>query len=96
LRSAGIDMAALRKAAVLGSNHGVTRAVIAGVGTAFVSAISVKDELSLGSLVRVQLEDVTISRQFYLVRRKRRELSPAARAFAEVMQELYGDGSVGR
>jgi DNA-binding transcriptional LysR family regulator len=93
LRSAGIMSESLRKTAILGSNHAVTRAVIAGAGVSFVSALSVRDELLHGSLIRVMVEGVTITRQFFLVKRKGRELSPAAGAFADVMLELYGDGS---
>lgn len=90
LRSAGINLALLRKAAILGSSHAVTQAVIAGAGVAFVSAVSVKDELAQGLLVRVPLRDITITRQFFLVKRKGRELSPAASVFAEVMLAAYG------
>ncbi len=93
LRNAGIAVEALRQAAILGSNNAVTRAVIAGVGVSFVSAVSVEQELLQGSLVRVPIEGITITRQFFLVKRKGRELSPAAKAFSEVMLELYGDGS---
>lgn len=96
LRSAGIATDALREAAILGSNHAVTRAVIAGVGVSFVSAVSVENELSQGTLVRVPVENITITRQFFLVKRKRRELSPAAKAFSEVMLELYGKPLAGK
>ena len=92
LRNAGIAAETLRKAAILGSNHAVTRAVIAGVGISFVSAVSVKDELAQDTLVRVLLENVTVNREFFLVKRRGRELSPAAKAFSEVMLTLYGDG----
>ena len=91
LRNAGIATEALRETAILGSNHAVTRAVIAGVGVSFVSAVSVENELAQGSLVRVPIEGITITRQFFLVKRKGRELSPAAKAFSEVMMELYGE-----
>lgn len=90
LLNAGIAADTLRKAAILGSNHAVIRAVIAGVGVSFVSALSVKDELNQGTLIRVTIEGITITRQFFLVKRKGRELSPAARAFFDVMLELYG------
>lgn len=93
LRNAGIAVETLRQAAILGSNNAVTRAVIAGVGVSFVSAVSVEQELLQGSLVRVPIEGITITRQFFLVKRKGRELSPAAKAFSEVMLELYGNGS---
>ena len=91
LRDAGIDTGAVQQAVSLGSNHAVTRAVIAGVGVSFVSAVSVELEMAQGLLARVPVEGVTISRQFFLVHRKGRELSPAAKAFSEVMLEVYGD-----
>lgn len=90
LRGAGINVAALSKAAILGSSQAVIQAVIAGVGVSFVSAVSVKDELDRGLLVRVPIRGIAITRQFFLVRRKGRELSPAAAAFAEVMTDQYG------
>ncbi|MBJ6723855.1 selenium metabolism-associated LysR family transcriptional regulator [Geomesophilobacter sediminis] len=90
LREAGVDAEAIRIAARLGSNNAVKRAVMEGVGVSFLSAVSVERELSQGALVRVPVQGITINRQFYLVQRKGRDLSPAARAFAEVMRELYG------
>jgi LysR family transcriptional regulator, low CO2-responsive transcriptional regulator len=92
LSEAGIDPARLRVSAHLGSNEAVKRAVIAGVGVSFVSAISVQRELEQGSLVQVKVNDVDIRRCFYLAKRKGRELSPAALAFTEVLVELYTDG----
>jgi DNA-binding transcriptional LysR family regulator len=90
LREAGINVDALHKTATLGSSQAVIQAVIAGAGVSFVSAISVKDELGQGLLVQVPIRDIVITRKFFLVGRKGRELSPAARAFAEVMTEFYG------
>jgi LysR family transcriptional regulator, low CO2-responsive transcriptional regulator len=92
LCEAGIDPARLRVAAHLGSNEAVKRAVLAGVGVSFVSAISVQRELAQGALVQVPVQKVTISRQFYLASRKGRELSPAALAFSAMLTELYADG----
>lgn len=91
LVNAGINVDTLRTAAILGSSQAVTQAVIAGVGISFVSAVSVKDELTQGLLVRVPIENIVITRQFFLVKRKGRELSPAASVFAEVMLEMYGE-----
>jgi LysR family transcriptional regulator, low CO2-responsive transcriptional regulator len=89
LRSAGMDVSGVRVAARLGSNEAVKRAVMAGVGISFVSAISVQRELALGALIRIPVSDVSAKREFYLAHRKGRELSPAARAFSSVMTELY-------
>jgi len=89
LREVGIDPTCVRVAAHLGSNEAVKRAVIAGIGVSFVSAISVQWELAQGTLVQVPIADVCIRREFYLASRKGRELSPAALAFSAVMMELY-------
>lgn len=89
LREAGIDPARLKVAAHLGSNEAVKRAVIAGIGVSFVSAVSVQHELGQKSLVQVPVDGVSIKRQFFLVSRRGRELSPAALAFRTIMKELY-------
>jgi len=89
LWEAGIDPARLQVAAFLGSNEAVKRAVIAGVGVSFVSAISVQRELLQGALVKVPVAGLDIRRRFYLAKRKGRELSPAAVALTSVLTELY-------
>jgi len=94
LREVGIDPSRMRVAAHLGSNEAVKRAVIAGIGVSFVSAISVQWELAQGTLIQVPVAEVCIKREFYLASRKGRELSPAALAFSAVMRELYSGTSV--
>jgi len=89
LWDAGVNPARLRVAAHLGSNEAVKRAVIAGVGVSFVSALSVQRDLAQGSLVQVPVTGIDIRRQFYLVKRKGRELSPAAIALSAVLREMY-------
>lgn len=89
LREAGIDPARLRVAAHLGSNEAVKRAVIAGIGVSFVSAVSVQHELEQNALVQVPVDGIGIKRQFFLASRKGRELSPAALAFRTIMMEMY-------
>ncbi|WP_224962881.1 selenium metabolism-associated LysR family transcriptional regulator [Geomonas subterranea] len=89
LRETGIDPGRLRVAARLGSNEAVKRAVIAGIGVSFVSAVSVQYELEQGTLIQVPVTGVSIKRQFYLASRKGRELSPAAVAFRTIMMEMY-------
>jgi DNA-binding transcriptional LysR family regulator len=91
LRAVGIDAGTLRMRARLGSNESVKHVVAAGLGISFVSELSVKKELERGELVRIELEGMEMSRTFYFAVRTGRELSPAARAFMEVMTELYSD-----
>jgi len=92
LRGAGIETAALTVAAWLGSNEAVKRAVMAGIGVSFISAISVQRELAQGALIQVPVDGICIKREFYLVSRKGRELSPAAIAFSSVLRERYAQG----
>lgn len=89
LMKAGIDPLALKTRACLGSNEAVKQAVISGMGVSFVSGISVRDEVERGELAQVEVDGLQISRRFYLASRAGRELSPAARAFADVMQQIY-------
>jgi LysR family transcriptional regulator, low CO2-responsive transcriptional regulator len=93
LWDAGVNPAGLRVAAHLGSNEAVKRAVVAGVGVSFVSALSVQKELAQGALVQVPVTGIDIRREFYLVKRKGRELSPAAIALSAVLRELYSEAS---
>ena len=89
LRQAGLDPEQLRISARLGSNEAVKQAVISGFGAAFLSSLSVSQELARGELAVVQVEGVTIERQFWLAVRRERTLSPAAQAFAKLMVEVY-------
>ncbi|UFS70063.1 LysR family transcriptional regulator [Geomonas sp. RF6] len=90
LRGCGIEPESLKIAARLGSNEAVKRAVLNGLGVSFVSAKSVERELAQGALVQVRVEGLTITREFFLAKRKGRELSPAARAFVAIMEEGAG------
>lgn len=94
LRQAGIDPAKLKVAVHLGSNEAVKRAVMAGIGVSYVSALSVQRELEQDALIQVPVADVEIKREFFLVERRGRELSPAAVAFKEIMMEMYAKASL--
>ncbi len=90
LTRAGLNPDRLRVAAVLGSNEAVKHAVLGGMGLAFLSEISIRNELARKELVEIRVKGLTISRRFFLVTRSGRELSPAARAFFALMTETYG------
>ena len=89
LAGAGVAPEALTVRASLGSNEAVKHAVASGLGLSFLSEISVRKELGRGDLVEIAVEGLTISRTFYLVQRDGRELSPAARAFLDLMTEQF-------
>jgi len=90
LEAAGVDLKRIKVMANLGSNEGVKHSVAHGTGISFLPELSVRQELLRGELTEVKVEELEITRQFYLASLAGRELSPAAAAFAGVMQEIYG------
>lgn len=89
LTAVGIAPESLSVRASLGSNEAVKHAVASGLGLSFLSEISVKRELERGDLVEIPVEGLTIFRTFHLVQRDGRQLSPAARAFCDLMVEQF-------
>ncbi len=89
LARAGFSPDRLRVAAVLGSNEAVKHAVLSGMGLAFLSEISIRNELARKELAEIRVKGLTISRSFFLVTRSGRELSPAAQAFVTLMIDAY-------
>lgn len=91
LRLAGFSPESLPVRARLGSNQAIKQGVMSGLGVAFVSAVSVGQEVERGELFFVTVEGLTVSRRFCLATRGGRELSPAAGLFAAVIRERYGE-----
>ena len=67
----------------LGSNETIKQAVMAGLGVALISAHTIAAEIADGRLVTLDVEGLPIVRQWFVVNRADRPLSPAARAFVE-------------
>jgi DNA-binding transcriptional LysR family regulator len=67
----------------LGSNETIKQAVMAGLGVALLSAHTIAAELADGRLVTLDIEGLPIVRQWFVLHRADRPLSPAARAFQE-------------
>jgi DNA-binding transcriptional LysR family regulator len=67
----------------LGSNETIKQAVMAGLGVALISAHTIAAEVGDGRLVTLDVEGLPIVRQWFVVHRADRPLSPAARAFVE-------------
>lgn len=80
-----ISKESLNIVAVLGSSEAIRRAVLNGTGYAFVSSMSISEELANGQLTTVRIPGLDIARNFYAARRAGREISPAAQAFLNMM-----------
>ncbi len=85
LAEKGLDPAALRVVAEMGSNEAVRQAVKAGSGVAIMSRRAVEDDLKAGSLAAVRIESVRFLRQFYIASHRTRTQSPACRAFLRLL-----------
>ena len=92
LAKAGIDPTQMKVRANLGSNEAVKQAVSHGMGAAFLSEISIEKELARGDMAVVKIRGLTISRCFYLITRRNRDLSPSAQSFVKfIMERDEGD-----
>lgn len=67
----------------IGSNETIKQAVMAGMGLGFISQHAIGLELAGRHLVLLQLEGLPIVRNWNVVRRTDKRLSPAAQAFEE-------------
>ena len=84
LAEAGVELSKLNVLMELGSTTAVKMALTADVGAAFISTVAVEKEVAEGELRKVTVEGLApVERRFYLVKNKRRELTPAARVFSE-------------
>jgi DNA-binding transcriptional LysR family regulator len=75
----------------LGSNETIKQAVMAGLGVALISAHTIAAELGDGRLVTLDIEGLPIVRQWFVVHRADRPLSPAARAFQDFARRRGGE-----
>jgi DNA-binding transcriptional LysR family regulator len=75
----------LTKVADFGNMEAVKRAVEAGLGVSILSRSVIQRELSAGNLRMLPLAGRTMCRKFFLVHRKEKYLSPAARVFIDFL-----------
>lgn len=68
----------------------IVRAVEAGMGLAFISEVIVTRQLAGGSLRTVNVEGMSLGRDFSLVVLRDRKPSPSMRAFAAFIAEAWG------
>jgi DNA-binding transcriptional LysR family regulator len=91
LVNAGINPGSLRVTARLGSNEAVKQAVCRGVGVSFLSELSVRNECERRELFPVTVKGLAITRYFYSVHRRGRELSPAGHSFLNRIVQWFQD-----
>jgi DNA-binding transcriptional LysR family regulator len=81
LEANGFDPGRLNGMAEMGSTEAVRQGIKAKIGVSILSSQAVSEDIQRGTLVSVELEGVSFQRPFYLVQRKKRQLSPLGTAF---------------
>lgn len=71
----------------IGSNETIKQAVIAGLGLAFISAHTVAAEIADGRLAQLDVAGLPIMRQWHVVRRAGKRLTPPAAAMSAFLSE---------
>lgn len=89
LKRVGCDIEQLQVVAELGSNEAVRQAVLSGAGFSILSLRSVKDDIARGDLAAVPVTGMDSQRSFYLVFRRKRQLSPLAEAFLDHLKGQF-------
>ncbi|MFO7603217.1 MAG: LysR family transcriptional regulator [Gammaproteobacteria bacterium] len=69
----------------MNKNEAIKQAVEAGLGLGVVSLYTVQAEIASGQLCVLDVQGFPLKRQWYLVHRKGKRLSPAAQAFTELV-----------
>jgi DNA-binding transcriptional LysR family regulator len=86
LEAAGRSLLDMHVVAEMGSTGAIKQAVKAGVGVSVMSSRAVEDECRLKLLACVKLQDVPVTRHFYVVTHASRSRSPLCRAFLEFLE----------
>lgn len=81
LAEKGIAQDALNSVAVLGSTDAVKQALKAGLGVSVLSRIAIEEELASGALVELKASGLSMKRDFYIIKHKRRELPTPYKQF---------------
>ncbi|RLB85495.1 MAG: LysR family transcriptional regulator [Deltaproteobacteria bacterium] len=79
------DINSLNIVARLGSSTAVKEGIKSGLGISILSLKALDTELKTGMLTTLKIENLTMERSFYLIRDKRRNVSPLCRAMLDFL-----------
>jgi DNA-binding transcriptional LysR family regulator len=87
LKESNLSLDDLKIAMTVGSTNAVKMAVESGAGVSIVSEWAVRNELKLGLVKAMDIEGLELIRDFFIVHRKHKVLSPAAEALLQFLGE---------
>jgi DNA-binding transcriptional LysR family regulator len=83
-----LDLTKLSIVAEMGSTEAVRQSIKSEIGIAILSRQAVAEDIEGGSLIAVPLKGVRLSRPFFLISRKNRQLSPLSTTFIHNLQNI--------
>jgi DNA-binding transcriptional LysR family regulator len=89
LAEAGLDLRALKVAAVVDTTTALLQCVRGGMGLAVTSRLAAAELVERGELVAVPAPGLVLRRTFSLVMHRSRHLFPVARVFAEFLKDAF-------
>ena len=93
LREAGLkDMDAFQVVARFGTSTAVKEGIKAGLGISILSLRALESELKTGVLKALRLKGISMFRNFYLIRDRRRIASPLCQALIDFLLFTLGEG----
>jgi DNA-binding transcriptional LysR family regulator len=83
----GLTLDNLNIIAEIGSSQALIQAVKAGMGLAFTSRLSIRDEIERGTLRAVKMKGILVQRNFYIITHRLRFNSLICRSFIEFLTQ---------
>ena len=81
MEKAGVDISRLEPTVTMGNSVSVIQGILNNVGISILSTIAVAEELARGRLYALSVEDLDLSRHFYLTLSRKRTRSPICEKF---------------
>lgn len=88
----GLSLDNLHIIGEIGSSQSLIQAVKAGMGLAFTSRLSIRDEIKLGTMKVVKIKGILIHRNFYIITHRLRFNSLICRSFIEFLTQSDSKG----
>lgn len=87
MEKAGVDVSRLEPAVTMGNSVSVIQGILNNVGISILSTIAVTEELARGRLHALSVEDLDLSRHFYLTLSRKRTRSPICEKFIHFLKD---------
>jgi DNA-binding transcriptional LysR family regulator len=85
----GYSVENLKIIAELGSTEAICQGIKSGVGVSILSTLAVAEDLQEGKLKALEVEGLSLKRNFYLTRHRYRSASPLGRAFVDFLEHKH-------